>query len=571
MHRWRSLIASATCALAVTLMACGNDGSELTGIQPDVLSVAPDSGNVGTMIEILGSNFEDGARVAFDDWVADSVIFIDGTTLLAFAPDEVQLGVTYDVTVVNPGGKWDDLADAYKGVAPVFQVMNGVSRPTGGNGSTVILEGKSFGDLLDKGQVFFTDDAGQPVEAAVVMPDNWTNDFIVTTVPNSAAPGHVWVETPMGATDSITFTVTQSATFSPSLISWAETEPLPDPSQGHGAVFFPIDEGAGAGNLVYVTGGADGSLVPRTTVAYSEIDASGNFSTYTNATALPDARAFHGATAATPFNALIDTLVAGYLFVIGGIDDSGAPTNTVYKATVDKDRSVGTWSATAALPVALHSMGATIFRSWLYVAGGARTGDAPRAEVYRAQINPDGTLGDWESQTSLPYARTYAPLIQFAGVLYVLGGETGTVGPGDNSLSGTRTAEIHYHRLDLRTGELKETSWSANPGGLIKAVSKHSAVAVGGTILVSGGLYGGAGNSATEQQYASINVDGTIGSFGGATGSHTIAGSSGAGGVPFFNHAAIGYVDAADVAHVVILGGNNVGDAAAPVANTYFY
>ncbi len=571
MHRWRSLIASATCALVVTVMACGDDGSGVTGAQPDVLSVAPDSGNVGTMIEILGSNFDDGAGVAFVDWIADSVIFIDGTTLLAFAPDSVKPDVIYDVTVVNPGGKWDELADAYKGVAPALLIMNGVSKPAGNNGSTVILEGKSFGDLLGKGQVFFTDDAGLPVEAAVVMPDNWTNDFIVTTVPNSAATGPAWVETPTGATDSITFTVTQSATFSPSLILWTETEPLPDPSQGHGAVFFPIDEGAGAGNLVYITGGADGSLASRTTVAYSEIDAGGNFSTYTNATALPEARAFHGATAATPFNALIDTLVAGYLFVIGGIDDSGAPTNTVYKATVEVDRSVGTWSATTALPVSLHSMGAMIFRSWLYVAGGSSVGDAPRPEVYRAYINPDGTLGDWESQTSLPYARTYAPLIQLAGVLYVLGGETGAVAPGDNSLTTTRTSDIHYHRLDLRTGELQEMSWSANPGSLIKAVSKHSAVAVGGTILVSGGLYGGAGNSATEQQYASINVDGTIGSFGGATGSHTIAGSSGAGGVPFFHHAAIGYVDAADVAHVVILGGNNVGDAAAPVANTYFY
>lgn len=567
----RAVVASLTFAVALTAAACGDDGNSPTGLQPDLLSVTPDSGNVGTQVELLGSNFEPGAGAAFGEWAADSVIFVDGTTLLAFAPDSLKLDVTYDVAVINPGGKSDKLSQAYKGVEPSLAVVNGVSRPSGNNGSTVILEGESFGDLLNKGRVFFTDDAGTPVEAPVVLPDNWTNDFIVTVVPNSAASGPVWIETPTGVTDSVVFTVTQSATFSPSQISWTETQPLPVPEQGHGAVFLRIDEGSGAGNLVYVTGGADGALTPNTTVAYAGIDGSGNFSAYATETSLPEARAFHGAAAASPFNALIDTLVAGYLYVIGGIDDAGSATTTVYKAAVGKDRSVDAWTTTTALPMPLHSMGVTVFRSWLYIAGGATTGDVPRQEVYRARINEDGSLGDWESQASLPYARAYAPLIQFAGVLYSLGGETGTVAPGDGALTTTRTADIHYHRLDLRTGELKEATWTLNSSSLIKALSKHSAVAVGGTILVSGGLYGGATNSSTEQQYASINLNGSIGSFGGATGSQTIGGSSGAGGVPFFHHAAIGYVDAGDVAHVVILGGNNVEDPTTPVAGTYYY
>lgn len=564
-------VASLAFAVGLSALACGDDGNSPTGLQPNLLSVTPDSGNVGTMVELLGSNFEPGARAAFGAWEADSIVFVDGTTLLAFAPDSVKLDVTYEVTVINPGGKWDGLSRAYRGVEPQLAVVNGVSRPSGNNGSTVILEGKAFGDLLNKGHVFFSDDVGAPVEAPVVLPDNWTNDFIVTVVPNSAASGPVWVETATGVTDSVTFTITQSATFSPSQISWTETEPLPSPSQGHGAVFFPIDEGAGAGNLVYVTGGADGALAPDATVAYTEIGGGGDFSAYTTETSLPEARAFHGAAAATPFNALIDTMVAGYLYVIGGIDDGGAVTTTVYRAAVGKDRSVDAWTTTTPLPHPLHSMGVTVFRSWLYIAGGASTGNAPQQEVYRARVNENGSLGAWESQASLPYARAYAPLIQFAGVLYSLGGETGTVAPGDNTLTTTRTADIYYHRLNLRTGELGETAWTQNPSSLIKAVSKHSAVAVGGTILVSGGLYGGAANSATEQQYASINLDGTIGSFGGATGSQTIGGSSGAGGVPFFHHSAIGYVDASDVAHVVILGGNDVGDPTTPVANTYYY
>ncbi len=63
-------------------------------------------------------------------------------------------------------------------------------------------------------------------------------------------------------------------------------------------------------------------------------------------------------------------------------------------------------------------------------------------------------------------------------------------------------------------------------------------------------------------------MDATLGSFGGATGSQTIVA---AGGVPFFNHDAIAYVDASGEAHVVVIGGTDVGAPATPIAKVYFY
>lgn len=567
----KGLAVLAVASLAM-VWACGSDnGTGPSGLAPTLLSLAPDSGNVGTQVEITGSSLVDGAAVNFGNTQADSVVFIDSGTLLAYVPEGLDLDAVYGVEITNPGGKSDGRAGAFKVVAPALQVVNGVSKPSGNNGSTVILEGKSFGDLVALGKVFFTDGTGNPVEAVVALPENWTNEFVVTMVPGSAESGPVWIETPTGASDSIDFTVLQSATFSPSLINWTETQALPSPVQGHGAVFLPIDVGPDAGNLVYVSGGADGSVTPGTGVFYSEIDATGQFSVWTDAGALPAARAFHGAAAATPFNALIDTSVAGFLYVVGGIDANGDPTSTVHRATVNRNRSVVSWGQTTSLPVALHSMGVTVFRSWLYVVGGAGTGNAPRADVYRARIEEDGSLGAWETQPSLPYPRAHAALAQFAGVLYVMGGDTAAVAPGDATLTGTRVSQIHYHPLDIRTGELKEADWTLNPSALIKQASKHTAVVAGGTVLVSGGLYGGASNSSSEQQYAGINADGTVQSFNGATGSHTIAGSTGAGGVPFFNHAAIAYVDANGVAHVVIIAGNDINDPATPVASVYFY
>jgi hypothetical protein len=406
------------------------------------------------------------------------------------------------------------------------------------------------------------------VEAAVTLADNWTDEFIVTTVPSNADSGPVWIETPTGASDSIPFRLLQAASFSPSLINWTATTPLPEPLQGLGTVFLSLETGPAPGQLVYVSGGADGAVVPTAAMRYSEVDGTGQFSAWTDGTALPEARAFHGAALATPFNALVDTLLAGHLYVVGGIDATGAPTSAVFRSALGLDRANAPWVQETPLPVPLHSMGVAIFRSWLYVIGGATSGDAPVAEVYRARINEDGSLGVWESQPALPSPRAYPAVAQAAGVLYALGGETAAAPPGSGTLTTTRSNEIYFNPLDLRTGELADVSWTLNPSSLIKARAKHTAVAAGGWILVSGGLYNGAANSATEHSFAAINVDGTLGSFGGATGSQTI---DAAGGVPFFNHAAVAYVDAAGEARVVILGGTGVNDPATAIAEVYFY
>ncbi len=530
--------------------------------------MAPDTGNVGTLVAISGSSFESGAAVAFGSLASPSVQFVGGSTILAYAPAGLKTDTLYDVTVINPGGKSDALADAYKAVAPVLQVVNGVSKPSGNPGSTVILEGKSFGDQLGIGHVYFADGVGQPVEATVTLPENWTNEFIVTTVPSGAETGPVWVETPTGTTESIIFRVSQSATFSPSLINLSATTALPEPVQGLGAVFLPIDAGPAPGRLVYVAGGADGALSPKAAVRYSEVDAAGQLSAWTDAQSLPVARAFHGTALATPFNALVDTLQAGHLYVIGGTDDAGMPTTTVYHSAVELDRTNPTWTEETALPQPLHSMGVAVFRSWLYVAGGAGAANAPSAAVYRARIHEDGSLGSWEVQRSLTVPVAYAAMAQSAGVLYVVGGETAAVPPGDATLTATRTSDVYYTRVDLRTGEVPDVAWTLNPSTLIKKRATHTAVAAGGWMLVSGGLYNGAATSSTEHSYATIEPSGALGSFGGATGSQTIVAD---GGAPFYHHAALQYVDASDEAHVVVLGGTKVTDPTAPITEVYVY
>ena len=56
--------------------------------------------------------------------------------------------------------------------------------------------------------------------------------------------------------------------------------------------------------------------------------------------------------------------------------------------------------------------------------------------------------------------------------------------------------------------------------------------AAGGSPFVSSGLYAAAATGSSENTYATLSSDGTVGSFGGATGSNTL---QSVGGVNLFN------------------------------------
>jgi hypothetical protein len=553
-------------ALVLALVACGC--SDETAGPPTLGGADPDSGTAGTLVTLTGSNFTSRLAVSFGSLEATSISVISSSTVAVHAPDGLESGQSYTISVRNPGSSEDQLMDEFRAVPPRLQVVNGVSKPSGQLGSTVILEGRAFGDLLGRGSVFFTDDTGAPVEAVVSLEDNWTNDFIVTTVPQAVESGPMWVETATGVSDSVAFRVESAATFSPSQILWTETTTLPAPSQGHRSVFLPNDDLLGVENTIFVAGGADGALLPRSDVWQGAVDDLGQIPSWSATTSLPEPRAFHGMALATPFNALLDTTMAGHIYAIGGIDSTGAPSTTVFRAPVFADRSLGGWTSETSLPQGLHSMGCAVFRSWLYVCGGAGPGNAAVDESYRARIQLDGSLGPWEMEPSLPMPRAYGVLTQFAGVLYMVGGDGGSTAPGSASTTATQSASIYYNRLDLRTGQLQWPGWVLNSSELIKSVAKHSVLVAGGTMLVSGGVYNGAGSSATEHQYATINPDGSVSSFNGATGSHTIVAAT---GVPFFNHSAITYVDSGGEAHVMILGGNDVQDPTTPTGRNWYY
>lgn len=567
------LLALSAILGSLMLLSCGGGDDKPSapaiGPKPGIVAFSPSTGTVGTEFTITGINFRSGAKVWFESFEADSVVLVNSTSLYGYVPAGVDTGEVYSVTVRNIDGSAVRLDSVFTPTAPVLSYVNGATRPSGITGSTVIIEGNAFGDLQGINTVFFSDGAGGTIAAEISDPSDWTNTFIVTTVPSGAETGDVVVQTATGSSQALTFKITQNATFSPSTISWTETSALPRPLSGHACLYIPVDNDVETSEFACVLGGIDDQDTIRSNVSVASIEADGHLSSWLTASPLPEPRAFHAAVVATQRNSRVKEI--GYIYVLGGCSQNDSdPVNTVYRAQLSADGSAGSWDAVLSLPVAMHSCQAVIFRSSIYVVGGSTVGNQPLNSVYRAEVDSLGLLDEWRSMFSLPTTISYHALTTFGGYLHVFGGDFGTVDPNDANYSSneTKVNDVLYMRIDLRSGNLATSTWTSNSSALVKAASKHTAVVAGGYVFVTGGLYNGASSGSSENKYAQFNSDGTLSSFHGATGSNTI-GSLGGGNL--FNHAALSYTDADGVAHVMVLGGDDVNSPGARHSGVWFY
>jgi hypothetical protein len=537
------------------LTACGgSDKATAPHIVPPVAdSINPTRGTTGTIIRVIGTAFTDSAHVFFNGLLSPKVER-QGNQLFVTAPEGLARGTTYDLRVVNRDGGADTLLAAFQAVAPAVSRVNGVTKPTGLIGMTVLIEGDAFGDY-HHGKIFFAGSGGTPIQAAIADTVNdWTNNYVVTTVPaGTPNTSQITVQTTTGTSSTISFSLISGATFSPSVINWTQTSALPQPLQGLGAVFVPpANVAVNSANYVFVVGGAaDQTNVATTTVSRAQAQQSGALSTWTSATnPLPVARAYHATVASTAYTAALDTTTTeAYLYAIGGIDGTGATVNTVYYSKVALDGSNGAWQTTTALPAAIHSAGAVVFRGYIYVTGGADGQNVPTPTALRAAVNADGTLGAWQPIAALPGGAAYEGLMNFGPYLYAVGGDGSTVAPMQGTTSGGEMSSTYLARVNLRTGDLAST-W-APLATMSKGRSKHNSVVGGGYLFTTSGVYAGAAGS-SENTYSQINADGTIGSWNGATGTNTISTLL---GYDLYNETAISFVDASGKGHVLVLGG----------------
>ena len=184
----------------------------------------------------------------------------------------------------------------------------------------------------------------------------------------------------------------------------------------------------GGTNYIYVLGGNSGGNV-QSTVYKATIDASGDIGSFdtTSQGQLPQTLLYYTTVTST---------IGGtnYIYVLGGADNSGVQ-SAVYKATIDSNGNIGTFDTTSQgqLPQDLFAnttVTATIGgTNYIYVLGGTPDMSTFESTVYKATIDSNGDIGSFSttSQGQLPQAlalsTTVTSTIAGTTYIYVLGGQ----------------------------------------------------------------------------------------------------------------------------------------------------
>jgi hypothetical protein len=234
----------------------------------------------------------------------------------------------------------------------------------------------------------------------------------------------------------------------------------------------------------------------------------------------------------------------GYLYYLGGNSGTALSKSVYYVSLNASGLPYGSWTQTnsfvaspAESPTALtaerENFGATfstIKNGYIYIAGGCTVVNASQTcatqqyDVQLAQLNADGSLGQWARTTDLVSSanRSGANLVAWRGTLYSLGGcatmSTITISC-PTTLATTQYGTITPPGQASTLTKLTSTSSpdnrypAASNGGIFGA----SAAVLNGFLYSVGGciVNGCSTNVSTTNQtyYAQINADGTLGAW----------------------------------------------------------
>lgn len=111
---------------------------------------------------------------------------------------------------------------------------------------------------------------------------------------------------------------------------------------------------------------------------------------------------------------------AGYIYCVGGIDDSSpAVTNAVYYAALSP--GVSTWIQTTSYPTPVDIQSCVVWGDDLYCIGGAPN-FAATDSVYYAPLMPSGGLGAWVEGASYPVIIGEQSCVASSGFIYCIAG-----------------------------------------------------------------------------------------------------------------------------------------------------
>ncbi|MCX7840818.1 MAG: hypothetical protein N2559_15390, partial [Anaerolineae bacterium] len=292
------------------------------------------------------------------------------------------------------------------------------------------------------------------------------------------------------------FTATIAANGNIEAPGWrtATHSPLDIPLASTQAVISPT----ASGGFLYVLGGLTSGGVATSTILFKPLNAAGVLPTGAwNRAELPPSPA-----PGDPLYWHQAFVRNGYLYVVGGANEYGNPVAEIYRAPIQSNGTLGAWIADTNSPITRGAFGIAIWNSeehgdWLYLIGGLKQkyDSVGQAQVDYAQFNSDGSLGSFTTnvQSALPAPRYGHTSLQAAGVLYTIGGDQG--GSGAASITNTVLSGL----IDSRPGYVGQLAFpwiTTNP--LAEGRKYHASVISRiGQVYVIGG-YGPASGGGTE-------------------------------------------------------------------------
>ena len=201
------------------------------------------------------------------------------------------------------------------------------------------------------------------------------------------------------------------------------------------------------------------------------------------------------------------TFVAGrgahqHLYVAGG-NTYGSVLGDVWRAPINPDGTLGAWAASDSLPGVRAGHSVAVAPGHVVLTAGQVPRQGYITETLVAEVRADGTLGPWAAQAPLPAGRFHHASLFHDGWVYVLGG----LGEGQRS-----TATVYRARLG-RDGKI--TAWETL-APLPRPRSHQGAFVHDGALYMVAGLDG---NPAGEHEALKdvvrtrINRDGTLGAW----------------------------------------------------------
>ena len=244
-------------------------------------------------------------------------------------------------------------------------------------------------------------------------------------------------------------------------------------------------------DVMYLIGGEAGGPA-FSDVFYAPINngGSGDVRAYSSTTSFTTARVDN---AAVVYN--------GYLYILGGSNNSTTYYNDVQYAPINADGTLGAWQTTTSFSTARAKHTTVVSNGYMYIMGGCTGTATAIASSQYAPINANGTLGSWTNTQALPQASCEQAAATYNGYVYSMGGT-------DFS---TTTAAAYRSAINSSTGALG--AWSAVNSLINARASGPGAVAYNGYLYLAGGTTPAATERSVNVEYAKINADGTLGAW----------------------------------------------------------